>query len=205
MKKLSVLFLVYMVQMFALEVSEQGYWIGSDIDSEHCHDHFLSSVITKFLLIERAESIVDFGCGVGLYAQQFLKHHIPTEAYDGNPLTPELTEGVGKIQDLSVPFDLGKQFDWVMSLEVGEHLPKIYEQIFIENLIRHCRKGIILSWAVKEQGGLGHVNMQDNAYIKEVFGSYGFVNDIAEENRFRNFCSLPWFKKSIMIFRKSNS
>lgn len=204
MKKVCLLFFLCMVQVFALEVSEQGYWIGTDTDDEHCHDPYLASVITKFLLTEKAKSVVDFGCGTGAYTKHFLKHRIPAEAYDGNPLTPQITDGIGKIQDLSIPFDLGKQFDWVMSLEVGEHLPKIYEQIFIENLIRHCRKGIILSWAVKEQGGLGHVNTQDNDYIKAIFESYGFINDYVAENRMRTFCILPWFKKSIMVFRKSN-
>ena len=35
--------------------------------------------------------------------------------YDGNPYTPELTEGFGKVLDLTRRYDLEKKFDWVQS------------------------------------------------------------------------------------------
>lgn len=43
--------------------------------------------------------------------------------------------------DLSQPMHLGKKYEWVMSLEVAEHVPKKYEANFVENLIRHACKG----------------------------------------------------------------
>ena len=45
-----------------------------------------------------------------------------------------------------------------MSLEVGEHLPKEFEDIFINNLDNNNNYGIVLSWAIKGQGGYGHYN-----------------------------------------------
>ena len=57
--------------------------------------------------------------------------------------------------------------DAVLSLEVGEHIPEDYEDIYLENLDRHADKIIILSWAVPEQGGFGHVNERDNGYIAD--------------------------------------
>ena len=38
------------------------------------------------------------------------------EAYDGNPNTPEMTGGIGKVLDLSEKFDLNKKFDYVQKL-----------------------------------------------------------------------------------------
>jgi cyclopropane fatty-acyl-phospholipid synthase-like methyltransferase len=97
---------------------------------------------------------------------------------------------------------LRKQFDWVLSLEVGEHLPKEFERIFIENLHRHNVKGIVLSWALKGQGGEGHFNEQNNGYIKELMAQYGYVNDIAAENALRNEAMLWWFRNTVMVFRR---
>ena len=41
----------------------------------------------------------------------------------------------------------------VMSLEVGEHIPADYEAIFLDNLARHAKEGVLLSWARPNQGG----------------------------------------------------
>ena len=187
--------------LYAGEVSEKGFWIG-EVSQWHITDWNLANALASFFHQEQAQSIVDFGCGEGDYAHSLLDNGFDVEAYDGNPDTPALTKGLGKIQDLSVPFDLHKQFDWVLSLEVGEHLPPQYEDTFIENLLRHAKQGILLSWAVKNQGGRGHFNEQENDYIKAIFEKHGFINDIEAENVLRGASSLNWFKNTIMIFRK---
>jgi hypothetical protein len=89
-----------------------------------------------------------------------------------------------------------------MSLEVGEHLPEQFEDIFINNLHNNNKYGIVLSWAVKDQGGLGHYNEQDNEYIKTKFSNLGYTNDVEAENKLREDSTLWWFKNTIMVFRK---
>ena len=89
-----------------------------------------------------------------------------------------------------------------MSLEVGEHLPKKYENIFIKNLHDNNKYGIILSWAIKGQPGHGHINCQNNDYIKKIFTDLGYINDVDAEKELRRKSSLWWFKKTIMVFRK---
>lgn len=187
--------------IYGFEISEKGYWIG-DASDYHVTDQKLSDAMVHFFKNDKTKSIVDFGCGEGEYILNFLKHGLKCEGYDGNPSTPEITNGLCKIKDLSKPFYLEKKFDWVVSLEVGEHLPHQYETIFIENLINHAKKGIILSWAVKGQGGTGHFNEQNNDYIKNIFSKYGFINDLVTENFLRDQASVGWFKNTIMVFRR---
>lgn len=43
--------------------------------------------------------------------------------YDGNPYTPELTNGFASTLDLTEPQDLKTTYDWAQSFEVGEHIP----------------------------------------------------------------------------------
>ena len=186
-------------------VHPRGYWYGEGALEEHFFDPLLAHALASFFKTEGAHSIVDFGCGLGNYVETFLNCHFLCEGYDGNPDTPRLADGLATTLDLSTPIDLGKQFDWVLSLEVGEHLPPCYERIFIENLDRHANQGIILSWAVKGQGGFGHFNEQSNDYIKTTLSSYGYTPDESVETFLREASLLPWFKDTLMAFRKKTS
>ena len=47
--------------------------------------------------------------------------------------------------------------DWVMSLEVAEHIPPQFTDAFLRNVRCHARVGAVISWALPSQrGGLGH-------------------------------------------------
>ena len=183
----------------SFEISEKGYWIG-EVEECHATDRFLGEAIANFFIEEKVRSVVDFGCGIGAYVKLMLLRGIRAEGYDGNPNTPILSQGLCHVLDLSNPIQLPEAFDWVLSLEVGEHLPQEYETIFIENLMRHAKKGIIVSWAIKNQGGTGHFNEQNNDYIKAIFANYGYINDLQVEERLRAVTG-NWFKKSLMVFR----
>ncbi len=186
----------------ATTIDAHGYWIGEDAAGYHLFDRSLADAVAEFFVCEGAKNVVDFGCGMGDYMRVILDHQIPCEGYDGNPDTPRLTLGLGLVLDLSEPVDLGKRFDWVLSLEVGEHVPPEFETTFIENLDLHNTKGIVLSWAVKGQGGFGHYNCQDNEYIKELFAQYGYLNDPAAEEELRRRSTFFWFKNTLMVFRR---
>jgi hypothetical protein len=45
----------------------------------------------------------------------------------------------------------------IISLEVAEHIPEKYEAVYLDNIFRHAKEGIILSWAVPGQIGLSHI------------------------------------------------
>ena len=181
-----------------------GIWLNNSLEG-HGYDTYLSNALVNVLKRNNITNVYDFGCGHGLYTRNFIVNKIMCEGYDGNPDTPRLADGLATTLDLSTPIDLGKQFDWVLSLEVGEHLPPCYERIFIENLDRHANQGIILSWAVKGQGGFGHFNEQSNDYIKTTLSSYGYTPDESVETFLREASLLPWFKDTLMAFRKKTS
>ena len=92
--------------------------------------------------------------------------------------------------------------DYVLCLEVGEHVPQDFESILIDNIDRHNSKGVILSWAIIGQGGDGHVNCKNNEYIKNIFLNLGYENDIREEKYLRQNSLFDWFKNTIMVFKR---
>ena len=187
-----------------MSIHGNGYWLGVDASRhhEHCYDATLADSLIVFLQNENAKSVVDFGCGMGHYVKTFQQNGINVVGFDGNPDTPELTNNLCEVLDLSVPKQFDEPFDWVLSLEVGEHLPQQFEDIFIHNLHNNNKHGILLSWAVKGQGGHGHFNEQNNEYIKSKICNLGYTNDVESETVMRKRASLSWFKRTIMVFRK---
>jgi cyclopropane fatty-acyl-phospholipid synthase-like methyltransferase len=187
-----------------MSIHNNGYWEGvsSNVTSGHFYDVGLANYLVEFFKNEKVKNLVDLGCGDGKYVKTFRENGINANGFDGNPSTPEYTNNICGVLDLSVPYQFDKPFDWVLSLEVGEHLPKQFENIFINNLHNNTNYGIILSWAIKGQGGYGHYNEQNNDYIKSKICSLGYINDIESENKIRSVSKLRWFKNTIMVFRK---
>jgi cyclopropane fatty-acyl-phospholipid synthase-like methyltransferase len=185
-----------------MQISEKGYWENETVYGGHYDDYILITHLISFLKNENAESIVDLGCGNGYYVKEMRKEGLNAYGFDGNPNTPAITGGVCGVLDLSTVKQFDPIYDWVVSFEVGEHLPKQFEDSFMQNLHLNNKKGIILSWAVVGQGGTGHFNEQNNDYVKTKICELGYMNDIKSENFLRKNSGLPWFKNTIMVFRK---
>jgi len=188
--------------MTNFKINERGFWESTD-SSGHIHDHSLCKALLKYFNQNEMKTVIDLGCGMGDYAKTFINEGILCEAYDGNPNTESLTNGLGKVLDFSTDFDLEKTFDCVMSLEVGEHIPREFEQTFFNNVTRHAKNHIILSWAIVGQGGDGHVNCQNNDYVINQMKNRGFEIDFQSSNFLRSSAIAPWFKNTIMVFKRS--
>ena len=117
-----------------MSINKNGFWEGKEAKSHHIYDKKLSSALLDFFTSEKVKTLCDFGCGMGSYVKHFIENNLHVCGFDGNPNTPELTNNICKVLDLSKPKKFDTPFSWVMSLEVGEHLPKKFEDIFINNL-----------------------------------------------------------------------
>jgi len=188
-----------------MRLNEHGYWEGTDVGCEHAFDDRLAKALASFFIAEKASSVADLGCGLGEYVKLFKENGLNAVGYDGNPQTPALTNGLCEVLDLALPVAWATPVSWVMSLEVGEHLPQDFEDTFVANLHHNNQHGIVLSWAVESQGGYGHFNERSNAYIKSKICKLGYTNDVAAEEALREASTLWWFKNTIMVFRPSSS
>mmetsp|Transcript_2984 Transcript_2984/g.8726 ORF Transcript_2984/g.8726 Transcript_2984/m.8726 type:complete len:268 (-) Transcript_2984:208-1011(-) len=145
-------------------------------------------------------TIGDFGAGGGWYSTHFNKQPgLRSSPFD---FSPKPGSGVERL-DLSrpAPPDIGV-FDWVLCLEVGEHIPREREATFLDNLANHARHGIVLSWAVPGQSGNGHINLRDNAYVVGQMALRGWETKPAVARNLRDRSTHPWFKNTIMVFKR---
>jgi SAM-dependent methyltransferase len=178
-------------------ISDRGYWTSNIETDTHEFDKPLSDALIH--MFGHVQRIVDIGCGKGDYIKALLNKGIDCIGYDGSPLTPELSENTCLVKDFSEPVDIGK-FDLVLSLEVGEHIPVQYEQIFIDNLVNASREYIVLSWAIEGQPGVGHINCRNNDYLIYQLQLRGFDYSQGSSEYLREKSSLSWFKNTLMVF-----
>lgn len=183
----------------AMNISPTGAFLCEKPD-EHKFDEKLAEAILKQLFRWKVDSVLDFGCGSGAYVDYFSKWQMWAVGYDGNPNTPRFSPHC-YFKDLSVPIE-SEPADCVLSLEVGEHIPKQFEQVFLDNVANHAEKHVILSWFPRPGEGIGHVNEQTNSYIVNEMEKRGFLfmPEVAAE--FRATATLWWFKESILVFQR---
>jgi len=201
----------FAVAWASVKVGETGAWSGVFSDWAHFNDYRLAEALPDFFKENNIVSIMDCGCGTGFYVNQLRsKGFDEAQGCDGNPGTKEPCI----VADLSKPDFLantkmsGRTFDCVMSLEVAEHLPPEHEQAFLDNLTGIAKENgcIILSWAKKGQGGLGHVNEQNEDYVLEKMSTRGwtFQQEASDRLRLQTSPNTFWFRNTIYVFRKSN-
>lgn len=178
-------------------IHPRGYWLTESETDTHLFDPVLCVAIAQWFT--HLKTIIDIGCGNGKYTAALKEAGYVCRGYDGSPLTMDITRGECGIMDFSKDVDLGR-YDLVLSLEVGEHIPVEYEQIFIDNLCRHSKGSILISWAIEGQAGTGHVNCRNNDYIIAEMKERGFIYDEELSQYFRGNSYLPWFKNTLMYF-----
>lgn len=110
------------------------------------------------------------------------------------------TNGIVNFLDLSVPIYHLVAYDWIISIEVAEHIPPEFETVFIENLARHAKEGIILSWARPGQKGHSHVNNRDSEYVKMRLKSLGFYVDESATTYLKKSAKAHWLKYNIYVY-----
>lgn len=174
----------------------------------HCFDRKLALALARFFKKHNQANIVDLGCGPGWYVRVMKDKGLNAVGYDGNPYTEDISRqilGDGTccgMLDLTKKVRFPNKFDAVLSLEVGEHIPEKYEQVYLNNLTKNVTNKVILSWAIEGQGGSGHVNCRNNDYVIDQMEQRGFAHNAKASVHLRERATLPWFKNTIMVFQK---
>lgn len=182
-------------------ILDHGQWVG-ECKAEHMFDENLANELSRMLLSLGVKYVLDLGCGPGWYTRNFRKSGLLAHGVDGNPNTVNFEGGL-QVADLATPQSFPGEWDAVMSLEVGEHIPKAFEQAFLDNIAKHSKKWVILSWGIPGQSGYGHVNCQTNEYIVEQMKARGFTSVWNWQDILRKGSTFYWFKNTIMVFEKA--
>ena len=192
-------------------IKETGYWTSDDTKAIHGHDPRLSNWILNYLQDDKYKQLIDFGCGFGDYLKNLHNngftnlHGFEGEVRKGSPNFVDSWDLTNPIKNYKNYDNLKNNAYNTICWEVGEHIPKQYESIFLDNITSLTINKIILSWAIIGQLGDGHVNCMNNDEVISKMNELGF--DYLEDDSVsaRNSVSpeiASWFLKTIMIFKK---
>lgn len=156
----------------------------------------------QLLRLVAGGDVLELGAGFGCYSAYWKASNQISSivAVDGAKDVDVVTRGLVQRADLSERLDLKRTFDWVIMLEVAEHVPKEFEDVLLQNLRRHAGN-LVISWAVPGQGGNGHVNLQTNEYVIDKLTGMGWKHDPVATQQLRDSATLGWFKNTPLVFR----
>lgn len=160
--------------------------------------------IKWYSLYFSGKSVGSFGDGPGRYKQLLTDSGKVKvyDAYDGAPFCDTTSQGRVNFLDLTLPQYGLPVYDWIISLEVAEHIPSSFESVYIDNIVRHASEGIVLSWARPGQGGFQHINNRDIKYVIALFNGLGFYHDVKDSKTLQEGASVGWLKNNINVYRR---
>jgi len=148
-------------------------------------------------------SVIDVGCGEGIWAAVFESEGVPAVGIDGAWVRPErrLVDRFVAC-DLRDPLPALGRFDLCVCLEVAEHLPASSAGTLVAGLAGLADR-ILFSAAVPGQGGTDHLNEQPHEYWIARFARAGFRADVAWRDRFAGDDDVAWwYRRNMVVFER---
>ena len=186
--------------------NSNGFWHPDFAKQHHVHSQKVSDWVVKYLSEDKETTVYDFGCGMGTYLNDLHKNGFKNLI--GVEMIPPKNDYPFEIksQNLAENFDFVVRGN-VISLEVGEHLPPQHMEVYLNNITSHCSKYLIISWALRGQGGYGHFNELNNDEVIPQIEKFGFeyLKEDSMDARKDIEDGYWYFRNSIMIFKKIKS
>lgn len=182
------------------------------------HTHSNKLMVEMLKLFPKKVPVIDLGCGhnwyvtvfdylgydavgvdaVDLKSKLFIKHDIT------KPIYISVNDGAEYLVWSKDPEELIPYKHNVISLEVGEHIPSHLSIGYLDNVCRF-NGDIIMSWALPDQPGIGHINCQPLEWVTEKMKLRGYHLEFSKTHQLRNAvagCHCSWFQNTLMYFTR---
>ena len=146
-------------------------------------------VVPVLIDLFNPESVLDVGCGQGEWMEALYAAGVAV-VFGVDIAAPYLTQR----HDLTEPLDLGRQFDLVLCLETGEHLPESAADTLVNSIAQAANHYVVFGAAVPGQAGKGHINCQPPEWWHRKFAAYGFEAQDIVRPRIQHPDVSPWYR-----------
>ncbi len=181
-------------------------------------DKFYGDNLTRFVSSEEIlkcvfellnpKSVLDVGCGRGAWLKSAKDlgaktiYGIDGSWNNGKEIDKDI---IFKSINLNEYFELERNFDLTLCLEVAEHLDKSSSEKIISSLVK-TSDVILFSAAFKYQGGVGHLNENLHSYWADLFYKFDFLPfDIIRPNFWDNKKVSYWYRQNTFLYVNKKS
>jgi SAM-dependent methyltransferase len=156
----------------------------------------------------KPKTVIDFGCGCGIYLREF--EHLGAEVFgiDGSPAAQRnlaIDQKKFLLADLTQPVSVQKKYDCAISFEVAEHIPTNASETLVDNITRASNL-VVFTAAHVGQGGHDHINEQDPEFWVSLFQKKGFEFLSEDTKKIRKALAgadaIFWLADNISVFRR---
>jgi SAM-dependent methyltransferase len=156
--------------------------------------------VPLFIRLFQPGSVVDVGCGTGLWVQAFRERGFTDVLGIDGPWAAnaylDIPAALFQEHDLTEPLRLERKFDLALCLEVAEHLPTEAAQALVESLTK-LAPIVVFSAAIPSQGGSGHINEQWPSVWTARFAECGYRG-------FTNLRHQLWSAEGVEVWYRQN-
>jgi SAM-dependent methyltransferase len=161
-----------------------------------------AAVVPLVIRIAHPRSVLDVGCGNGVWLTTFAMHAID-DVLGIDVAPPEMVDLPAdryRQVDLDGDFALDRRFDLAVCLEVGEHLQPGSAERLVTNLVR-AAPVVVFSAAIPGQGGIGHVNEQWPDWWRALFESHGYrQHDLLRASLWDDARVSFWYAQNTFVY-----
>lgn len=186
--------------------TEKRYIHSDDFHKEDKSPKIICPVLYN---IFKPKSVVDIGCGIGNFLNQFKKLGVEKILgldgiwADKYQISNNISLDNFIEYNLDEVFTPNQKYDIAISLEVAEHIDEKYADNFIKTLT-NCSDNIVFSAAIPLQGGQNHLNEQWNNYWIKKFELNDYVCMDFLRNEIWDYEDVFWwYKQNILFFTKT--
>ena len=152
-----------------MTVPTGAYSKKSHKKSKWKHDEKLVASLT--FALNGFGRVIDIGAGAGNYVKALRDIGFDVIGVDGTEGIEALTSGLVhqcELTDSNSPETILNSygtFGAAICIEVGEHIPAGFVDVFVDNICRLPERRLVVSWAIPGQKGRGHVSCRTAAWV----------------------------------------
>lgn len=174
-----------LLSLTKFSITETGGWVCNNY-LQYCYHKEILLLVHDFCIRRNITSVLDMGCGSGVYVAALRRLGIPTTGYDANPYTPILSANLLPngdcpcgIADLTEDLEAEEKFDFVICMDVLTYIPHPYRKKAVSNLEKLSSKYILISLSTD-------IQEQEKQMILQEFYAIGLkvVNDIVSNDNY---------------------
>jgi SAM-dependent methyltransferase len=178
-------------------------------NSIHAATESAGPVAAEVMRLFQPHSIVDAGCGTGIYLRPFVERGLDVTGIDGSSASQRhavIDPDLIRLADVTRPLSLGRRFDIALCFEVAEHIEPEASAGLVE-CVTGLSDTVLFTAATKGQGGHHHVNEQDREFWIDLFDGRGFryEKQLSESmsSRLEEAGCVFWIYRNLFVFRNA--